>query len=420
MYIRRSYSQPFYRKRRQSNIPLILALLALIGAVPVVVLNHFETIQAAALQTVGVQAPATPIPGVMANNAAVKFTQGDLQGAKADYEAALRAEPNNVAYLYEYGRVLLELNLSGEAVPIADRAIEIAPNDVRGYALKANALAWSDPGNAVPIAKQGRELNPNFSPIYSAMAIAYNNLSFYNLAIEYGQQAIALDPNNPDTYRAYAWPLIYTAQYDLAIENLTKAVELNPNLTGPYFQLAFEYKAETRANNPEMAVAIYEHIISMTPSAEDAAKANLRICETYAGVAEADFSTAEPFCREAIRIKPDYGSAYRELGRMRYNRRNYEGSIEAFETCVALGASDIECWYLRGLAHFWMGECDEAWTVLNEAAVRAAAQGEGEGTINQINIGLSNVRVKCPAYNNMPEPTAVQSTPIPPTPIGGL
>jgi tetratricopeptide (TPR) repeat protein len=418
MYIRRNYSQSFYRKRRQNHLLLTLTLIALIVAVLVVVSSQFNSLQAAALKTVGVAPAPTPLPGVLANSAAQKFAAGDLEGARAEFAKAVEEQPNNINYLYEYGRVLLELGQSEQAAELGDRAIRAAPNDVRGYALKANALAWSDPGNAVPIAINGRSIDPSFSAVYAAMAIAYNNLAYYDLALENGLKAIEVNPNDADAYRAMAWPLIYTGQYELAIQYLETAISINPNLTGPYFQLAFEYKH--RANNPEMAAAIYEHILSMNPSVEDAAKANLRMCETYANVDEADFSTAEPFCREAIRIKPDYGSAYRELGRMRYNRRNYEGAIEAFETCVALGATDIECWHLRGLAHFWMGQCDQAWTVLNEAAIRAAEQGEDPMTIEDISTGLYNTRVKCPAYQNMPEPTTIPPTPIPPTPIGGL
>ncbi|MBC8099674.1 MAG: hypothetical protein H7Y11_09545, partial [Armatimonadetes bacterium] len=182
--------------------------------------------------------------------------------------------------------------------------------------------------------------------------------------------------------------------------------------------LAGQYRSP-RIGNPAMAITIYQHIIDeMDTSSADAAKANLRICETF-NLAEAfDFEIAIPYCAEAIRIKPDYGSAYRELGRMRYRRRNYEGSIEAFETCVALGATDIECWTLRGLAHYFLGNCDAAWTVLNEAAIRAEAQGEPDDP--NIAIGLSNTRGVCPAYSNLPTATPILPTAIPPTPIGGL
>lgn len=418
MYIRRGYSQSFYRKHRHNNFLFSLTLIALMAAVVVVVSSQFDNLQAQALKTVGMAPPPTALPGVLANSAADKFARGDLEGARADYALAVAEQPDNISFLYEYGRVLLELGEETEVLVLADRAIASAPEDVRGYALKANALMWDDPGSAVPVAKQGVYIDPNFSPLYIAMTVAYYNLGFYTLSLENGERAVELDPNNASVWRAYAWPRVYTAQYELAIEYLETAISINPNLTAPYFELAFWY--HHGIDQPQVAAGVYEKILSLNPSPADAAKANLRICETIAGVDEAQFNKAEPYCQEAIRIKPDYGAAYKELGLMRYRRRNYEGSIEAFETCVALGATNIECWAFRGLAHYWMGHCDQAWTVLNEAAVRAAQQGEGEGTIREINIGLSNTRANCPTYSNMPEPTPIQPTLIPPTPIGGL
>lgn len=419
MYIRRNYSRSVYHRNRSPRPLLMLIVGIVIGGLLILVSQQFDGLQAEALKIVGVVAAPTPFPGVYANTAAQKFAAGDLEGARQDYGRAVEIQPDNLSYLYEYSQVLLELGLTEQVVPLADRAIQLAPNDPRGYAMKANALAWSDPGNAIPLAIQARNLDPNFAPAYSALAIAYNNVNRYELALENGERAIQLDPNDPNTYRAYAWPLIYLGQSAVAVEQLETAVSINPNLTGPYFQLAFEYKS--RLNQSDMAVAIYEHILTMpNVSTDDAAKANLRICETYNLVEKVEFRFAEPYCQAAIEIKPDYGSAYRELGRMRYRRRNYEGAIEAFETCVALGATDIECWALRGLAHYLLGNCDEAWQILNEASVRASAQSEAAGITDTIEIGLYNVTQKCDGYRNMPTATPILPTPIPPTPIGGL
>src|SRR5690606_25505184 len=122
----------------------------------------------------------------------------------------------------------------------------------------------------------------------------------------------------------------------------------------------------------------------------------------------------------------DYGPAKRELGRMQYQRRNYEGAIATFRECASLEANfedddkDLECWMLRGLAHYWMNECDEAWTLLSEALRLGEIQGQAPNIIENINIGLYNITQKCGDYRNLPTPTPVPPTPIPPTPIGGL
>lgn len=425
MRVRRDYQQPIFGTRRRSSIGprgILIFGIAMI-AILLFVQLRLADLQNSVRGAFGIQAEPTLYPAEYATQGVEQFIAGNLEASRQMLQRAVALQPENVSYLYEYGRVLIELERAPEAVTVADRAIEVAPNDVRGYALRANALKWTQPDQAIQDALRGQDIDPTFAPLYAAQAIAYTNIQRYTQALEAGDRAITLDPMDADAFRAYSWPLILVGRSGEAIEMLEQAVAINPNLPGPYFQLAFEYKS--RANDPAMAVAIYQHIIdNMNPSASDEAKAYLRICETYAGIDRARFDVAEPYCRQAIQIDPNYGSAYRELGRMQYNRRNYEGAIESFRTCERLQANlttkDIECWSLRGLAHFWMNQCDEAWAVLNEAKTMGQTQGEAQSTMDIIDTGIYNVTQLCTGYVGVPTPTLPPPTPIPPTPIGGL
>jgi tetratricopeptide (TPR) repeat protein len=158
-----------------------------------------------------------------------------------------------------------------------------------------------------------------------------------------------------------------------------------------------------------MSVAIYNRVLEIDPNN---ARAYLRLCETYAAVGE--FRDAEPFCDQALEIDPDYADAHRMLGQLRYSRRNYEGAIEEFQTCLDLGSEQIECYYIRGLAHYFLGQCDLAWKWLNDSLARAS----DPSIINSINIGLGNIRVRCSGYVDVELPTSIPPTVIPPTPIG--
>jgi tetratricopeptide (TPR) repeat protein len=418
MIIRRDTRSFFHRKRGHGLRNFLLGILASLGVFALLMTQNLTSFQNAASRLVGIESPPTPYASEWATQGNEAFRRGDVQGAARNFERAISQQPTNVAYLYEYGKALIELGRYSDAAIVGDRAIITAPQDVRGYALKANATAYSDPTGAIITALQGEEIDPNFAPLYAAQSIANTQIFRYSQALTAGQKAIDLDPMDANSYRAYTTPLIQVGRYDEVIEALETAVSLNPFLTGAYFELAFEYKS--RAEQPAMAIAIYQKILDdLNPSIEDAAKANLRICETYAGADNARFDYAEPYCRQAISIFPGYGSAYRELGRMQYNRRNYEGSIESFDQCVALGAQDIECWALRGLAYYWLAQCDDAWRVLNEALVISNAQ-PGQPLLGSINIGISNVQAKCPDYRNVAAPTVAPPTNIPPTPIGGL
>lgn len=421
MIIRREDPRAFlYSRRRRGPLRTILLSAVLLMLLALLWVRNNPS-QAELLLLTALNRPPEPTPfaAEWATDAANAFVRGDIEAARAAYERAIAQQPNNVAYLYEYGKVLIEADQASRASEIADRAIAANPNDVRGYALKANSIAYSDPTNAIIFALQGEEIDPNFAPLYAAQAIANTQVFRFSQALAAGEKAIALDPRDANNYRAYSWPLIFVGRSDEAIEMLEQAIAINPNLPGPYFQLAFEYKS--RANQPARAIAIYQTILSqLNPSPSDAAKANLRICETYSTAAEARFDLAEPYCRRAITILPDYAPAWRELGRMQYLRRNYEGSIETFERCVALGSTEVDCWMYRGLAHYWLAQCDDAWRVLNEAMAMAAEQGLASSIVAQIQIGLDNTKRNCPDYRDAVPPTLPPPTLIPPTPIGGL
>jgi len=411
--IKRNYNKPFFsnRKRGLSGAPLFLTgLLVGVMAMGAMLLltTQYDQMQYVALDALGIAPTPTLYASQHAQLGVELYQSGDVQTALDEFELAVLQRPEDINYLYEYGKLLIELDRYEEAAPIGDRAIEVAPNDVRGYALKARALMWSDPGTAIPTAVSGLEIDPNYAPLHAALSVAYTNIGRYAEGLQRGIAAVDLDPLDAFTHRAYSIPLIYTGRNSQAIEQLEEAVNINPNLTAPYFELAAQYRA---IDFPEMAVGVYRRVLTIDA---DNAKAYLRLCETYASVGE--FIVASGFCETALEIDPQYGSAWRMLGQLQYNRRNYESAIDSFNNCINFGSDEIECYYIRGLAHYFLGQCDDAWVVLQDS-LNYTSQ---EQIVEAINIGLGNVTVRCPGYENQALPTAIPPTPIPPTPIGGI
>lgn len=421
MLIRRQDPRTYMmmRQRRGPLRSILLAATILMVGIYLWAQDNPSQVEVMVLTALNRPPEPTPFAARWGEQAANAFANGDLVGALDAYERAIAQRPNDVAYLYEYGKVLIEADRSADASAVGDRAIAADPNDVRGYALKANAIAYSDPTNSIIFALQGEEINPNFAPLHAAQAIANTQIFRFSQALQKGELAIELDPMDATAYRAYSWPLIFVGRSGEAIEMLETAISINPRLPGPYFQLAFEYKS--RLNQPRMAIAIYQRILNeLNPSPSDAAKANLRICETYSTAENAEFDNAQIYCERAIEILPDYAPAWRELGRMQYLRRNYEGSIDTFEYCVELGGTDVACWMYRGLAHYWLAQCDDAWRVLNEAMEIATRQGQPTSLTDQIQQGINNTKENCVDYRDVVPPTVPPPTLIPPTPIGGL
>ncbi|MGJ3241223.1 MAG: tetratricopeptide repeat protein [Anaerolineae bacterium] len=453
--IDRSYKKPFFNRRQRGSgrLVVIAVLVLLIITIPAVILAQRSTLELATLEYFDIAPTPTPYAGERATLAEEAYRNGDIDTAALLYQQAVEQQPTNIAYMYEYGFVLIELNRNTEAREIGDRIIELAPNDPRGYALKANSIAWQNPTEAIPAAVEGRELNNNFAPLWASLSLSYTRIGRYTEALRAGSFAIELDPSNANARRNYSYPLIFTGNYSEAIRQLEQAIAINPNIVGPYFELASLYR-NPAINQPEVSVAIYLEILNLEPNNE---RAYLRLCETYAAVGL--FQEAEVYCDSALEIDPEYTSAHRMRGQLRYSRRNYEGAIQSFQMCylltveeqldieiidplvietqpniniglieeqvnrneVDMNALEIECIYVRGLAHYFLGDasntnCESAWNWLNIALNHPQAVDSVQENILQ---GLSNTTVNCPGYSGRQLPTPMPPTPIPPTPIGG-
>ena len=383
MQIKRDYSQSFFSDRRHRRRGLwrwLLLYVALILGFLFFVDSNFSTLQLMALSAVG-QAPApTPFASELANEGMDKFASGDLQGAHDLLQRAVMQQPQNVDYLYNYGRVLIELGVDDntlypEAIQIGEQAIEANPNDPRGYAIKARAMDLNgDSANAVPVGQAGLQVDQNFAPLYTALSSAYRDIDRYDVALLEAQKAIQIDPNDPDAHRVYALALIWVGRRDEALDQLQQAVGLNPNLASPYFELASMYRNMAlqdpnggQADDYELAIATYEKILAMQPQN---AKAFQRLCSTYIEIG--DHRRGQGYCEDALAINPNYADALRDLGHAQYSQRNYEGAIDSFNQCVTLEANraeqdqDIECFYLRGLAYYYLADCQQAWDILTD------------------------------------------------------
>ena len=412
--IRRNYSKPFFSNRRRglSGIPLLLFTLGIVSAsvgLLALAFASIDDIDYTARGFLGLpRATPTLFPSQHAQQGITFYTEGKVQEALAEFEIAVDQRPKNIDYLYEYGRILIELDNYSKAAEVGDRAIAAAPNNPLGYALKARALMWSDPGAAIPLAVSGLEYNADFAPLHAALAIAYTNIGRYSEGYQRGQLATQLDPLDAFSHRAFAIPLIYTDRRNEAIAALETAVAINPNLTAPYFELALQYRQQ---DYQEMAVGIYQRILELEPGS---AKAYLRICQTYAEVGE--FLAATPFCETATELDENYADAWQWLGQMRYTRRNYEGTLVALEKCVDLGSTAVECYYMRGWSYYVLDQCPRAWEVLQEALHYTREP----HIISIINEGLASIRANCPGFEDVRLPTPIPPTAIPPTPIGGI
>ncbi len=422
MQIKRDYSRPFFgaRRRRLMARNLLLTLLLLAGLLALLWTRR-DALEYYALDLVGMAPTPTPFASRLATRGAALALDGDLAGAAALFQQAVQQQPARLDYLYEYGKLLIELDRAQEVLApqplyngrsLADRCIELDSQDPRGYALKARALVWVDEAtDAIPVGMGGLEQNTRFAPLHAALGRAYTRIGRYQLGLDFAARAVELDPLDAEARRSYAYALIWVGERYAAIRQLEDAVALNPRHKAPLYELAAQYLVTDQV---ELAIATYDQILTLDRNDR---KAYLRLCQSWARVGQND--QAQGYCEDALQIDPEYADAWTEVGRARYTRRNYEGSIDAFDKCIEYGSTSIECWYLRGLAHYYLGHCDEAWDILNEALPMAQNLVEPGPIVANIREGLRLTTVSCLDYAGAALPTRIPPTPVPPTPIGG-
>lgn len=364
MQIRRDRSNLHFGNQVRRGIPrtwLVLALIVLAGVA--VVIWQFDAIEAQVNTLFNDPPTPTPPAPAVARDAYTAYLNGDLEAAETDYAEAVRQSPDNIDYLYEYGHVLLLLDQSQAGLDVADQIIALDRDDPRGPTLKITALYQLDRlDEAISVGLTALELSQDFAPLYAALVWPYADIGRWNQALDMGEQAVSLDSTIMDTYRAYAYALTWVGAREQAAQALEDAIAIQPTLDFLYFELAEKYRA---LENVQGAISAYEQVLAIDRTNT---RAMLRLCETYFNLGEN--TRAQEYCTQALDSDPAYADAWRQIGLVYYMQSQYQNAVNAFEQCVANGSDSIYCYYVRGLAYYYLDRCDLAVPLLQDSLER--------------------------------------------------
>ena len=402
MRIKRDYTQPFFRqpKRHPIRNTFIAGLLGLLLGLAVI--WQREAVEGIALTFIGSPATATPSPNELAARASTLFLGGNMPGAESLLATAVAARPQDIAYRYQQGRVLIELGRYEEAHAEGAAITGIDARDVRGYALKAAAFAWGgQPASAIPIALSGLELNPRFVPLYATLSRAYVDERRWADGLEAGERGLAISGDDPDLNRAYAYALTSVGAYTDAITYLQRAIELRPAYLPTHFELAGLHLA---SDEDQSAIDLYDHILAIDPRN---ARAMLRLCLAYRKTGE--FARALGFCEDSVANDATDPEAQFQLALLYYRERRFEQSRDAFQSCLDHddGVYDLSCRYRLGLSHYYTGNCTSGWTLLRDSLDLARASAD-ERTLGNILQGLDAIESDPACIEQAAQPVSFQ------------
>jgi len=168
---------------------------------------------------------------------------GRADAAMADYNEALRINPNSPNALANKGTLLFDLGRTDSAFAFLDRALKIKP-DIPGALNNRGAIRGQrgDIRGAIADFSAAIAAAPGFRDAYENRAVAYHMVGDQERAIADTRRALELDPQNPDN------PALWDAigQYEQALHRYGEAVAAHgeairrasygdPRITGFYF-----------------------------------------------------------------------------------------------------------------------------------------------------------------------------------------
>ncbi len=376
MNVRRDRSHLRFGRYAHRHRPLLIIVWGITIAVILAILLRFDSTQDWVLTQIRGASTATPNAVALAEQGERAYLNGDLASAIDWYAQAVRLEPLHTGIAFEYGRVLIYRSYAGgldafhvgEALALAEKMVENMPNDPLSQALLCWALVEANrTQEAIGAGLRAIELDPDFAEARAYLSLAYQQAQRPDSMLDQAQRAVELNPDSVDARRALALTLQSQGAVEAAIQQYEAAIQLHPRLDALYFELAVSYKAQ---QNYDAAIAAYDRVLAFEPYN---VKAYTRLCDTFYTIGE--WTRAQESCEQAILLEPDYIDAYQQLGKIQYKRRNFEGAVESLTTCaqledkqeIPLAGREVECYYIRGLALTYLGDCSTAWGLFTDA-----------------------------------------------------
>ncbi len=218
------------------------------------------------------------------------------------FDQALKIDPNDAdalageafthMALFTFGEANTETNLDSKIIDQANRAIALAPDNMRAYAAKSFYLADTGRANeALRAADSGLAIDPNNAPLLDARTLAEIALGRFEQAKSDAQQAMRSSPRDPETPNRLinlGMAELGLGNFDAAIADFQGAIDAGAHYFIPYVNLAAAYALESKTDeaktalaegkrlNPELTVKwLIDHAPNLPPLFEGLRKAGL-------------------------------------------------------------------------------------------------------------------------------------------------
>ena len=321
--------------------------------------------------------PNEPDPALRLNLGRAYLLKGDLAGARAEFDEALRQRKDFAAAQEELSKLYLERRQPTEALQAANAAVALRPNDRRARLLQAWSLASTgDTAKARGVLDQLIKESPNDNQARLQRGILSLRQRNYREAVEELQELRG--DGDPTVVNSLAAAYIGLRQYDRAQETLAAALKQSPGSL-----VLREQLAETTAltGNYALAIVEFQKLIIEDPKS---AGLRMRLGEIYQ--VTGDQKNAFLFFQQAHDLAPDdassaliYADAMVQAGRADEAKTLYRQIVKSHPDNLPA---------LNNAAYFLCdhGDLDEAQKLVERALEKAPGQPGFSDTLGYVQL----------------------------------
>ena len=236
--------------------------------------------------------------------ALIRYHTGDMDGAGADYDAALHINPRFAEACYNRGLVRLAQNRLDEAIADFDAALLIKPDFAEVYGNRGNARhAQGRLDEAIADYDAALRINPQDTRAYTNRGNVHQAQGRLNEAIADYDTALGIDPQNASAHNNRGLARAAQGRLDEAFANYDAALRINPQYAEAYFNRGSAHQARGRLDE---AIADYGAALRINPQFIKAYNNRGNALQAQGRLEEAiaDYDAA-------LRINPQHWQAWR-------------------------------------------------------------------------------------------------------------